>query len=265
MRGKAIFGAAVLAGASYWPGSRLALDPALLVAWKGAGVGLLALWAALCVPGRTGRLLAIVLALGAAGDVLLAAVSLEAGAVAFLAGHIVAIRLYLTNKRPRAGWLPFLAVPPVVALAAWLPADPATASGIALYATGLAAMAASATVSRWPFAALGAWLFVASDLLIFAGLGPLAGSQLAATGIWPLYFAGQALIAFGVGVRPADAAPTEESTHGAGADQARGRLRIQRPEKQDHSWQGPANEYPDLRHPREPAVPPQPLHHGGCT
>lgn len=231
MGGKAIFGAALVAGASYWLGSRLPLDPALLVAWKGAGVGLLALWAALFVPGRAGRLLAIVLALGALGDVLLAAVSLETGAAAFLAGHLVAIRLYLTNKGPRAGWLPFLSVPLVVAIAAWLPADTAAAPGIALYATGLAAMAASASVSRWPLAALGAWLFVASDLLIFAELGPLAGSQLANRGIWPLYFAGQALIAFGVGARPACSAAAEEGAHRAGADQRRGRLRIRGPER----------------------------------
>ena len=41
-------------------------------------------------------------------------------------------------------------------------------------------------------------LFVASDLLIFARLGPLAGSPLPGLLIWPTYFAGQALIAWGV-------------------------------------------------------------------
>lgn len=198
MGGKAIFGAALVAGASYWGAARLPLDPVLLVVWKGAGVGLLALWAAI------GRhwLLATVLGLGALGDVLLEAVSLEAGAVAFLAGHFAAIRLYLRARRPEANWPAFLLVPAIVAIAAALPADRTAAPGIALYATGLAAMAVAASLSVFRGAALGAWLFVASDLLIFARLGPLAQSAVAEALIWPLYFAGQALIAWSVGRGP---------------------------------------------------------------
>jgi len=40
-------------------------------------------------------------------------------------------------------------------------------------------------------------MFVASDLLIFAKLGPLAASSVPHLLIWPLYFGGQALIAWG--------------------------------------------------------------------
>lgn len=199
MGGKAIFGAALAAGLSYWPASRAALDPALLVIWKGAGVGLLALWAARAVPGADGRLLALVLALGAAGDMLLAAVSLEVGAVAFLAGHLVATWLYLRHRRPRRGWAGFAAVPLIAALAAWATGGGAAAPGVALYSLGLGVMAVAATLSRFPGAALGAWAFVLSDLLIFAQLGPLAGSVVPALLIWPLYFGGQALIAWSVG------------------------------------------------------------------
>jgi uncharacterized membrane protein YhhN len=86
---------------------------------------------------------------------------------------------------------------PVIAFL--LPADRGAAPGIALYATGLGAMAASAWISRFPRyrIGLGAVMFVASDLLIFAKMGPLAGSLIPVFLIWPLYFAGQALIAWG--------------------------------------------------------------------
>ena len=46
--------------------------------------------------------------------------------------------------------------------------------------------------------AAGALLFVVSDLLIFARLGPLSGSGLPNVAIWPLYFIGQFLIATGI-------------------------------------------------------------------
>lgn len=203
----AIFWAALAAGLSYWPGSRLALDPVLLIIWKGAGVGLLALWAAMRARSLDGRLLAAVMALGAAGDVLLEAVSLEAGAVAFLAGHLVAIALYARNREAGARWLALLAIPIVVAIAAALPADRAAAPGIALYSAGLATMAAFALMSRFRSAAVGAWLFVASDLLIFVRLGPLGGSSVPGLLIWPLYFAGQALIAWDVSRRSCEPAP----------------------------------------------------------
>ena len=60
-------------------------------------------------------------------------------------------------------------------------------------------MAASAWISRFPRyrVGLGAVMFVASDLLIFAKMGPLAGSLIPVLLIWPLYFIGQALIAWG--------------------------------------------------------------------
>jgi len=63
-------------------------------------------------------------------------------------------------------------------------------------------MAASAWLSRFPRrqVALGAAMFVASDLLIFARMGPLAGVAPGWVGfaVWGLYFAGQALVCVGV-------------------------------------------------------------------
>ena len=41
-------------------------------------------------------------------------------------------------------------------------------------------------------------MFVASDLLIFARMGPLAGSAVPGLLIWPLYYFGQFLICTGV-------------------------------------------------------------------
>jgi uncharacterized membrane protein YhhN len=82
-----------------------------------------------------------------------------------------------------------------------LPSDRAGAPAGAAYAVALGGMAATAWRSRFPRGqvALGALMFLASDMLIFARTGPLAG-QGAWLGfaIWGLYFAGQALVCVGV-------------------------------------------------------------------
>ena len=61
-------------------------------------------------------------------------------------------------------------------------------------------MAASAWLSSFPRyrVGLGAVLFVASDLLIFARLGVQAESAVPDLLIWPLYYFGQFLICLGV-------------------------------------------------------------------
>lgn len=199
-----VLAAAVAGGVAYLFARDGAVPDAVSTAVKGSGVGLLALYAALLADSRDGWLIAAVMALGALGDVLLNAVGLEVGALAFLAGHLVAIWLYLKNARAPltpariAGALAFVAL---IALAAWsLPADRAGALPVALYTAGLAVMAATAWLSRFPrpLTGLGAMLFVASDLLIFARLGPLAGSLAADYAVWGLYFSGQLMICLGV-------------------------------------------------------------------
>lgn len=195
--------AALIGGTTFLPASWLLPDGAPLLAWKGAGVALLALWAALNARTSNGWLLVAVLALGAMGDVLLEVAGLTTGAIAFLAAHLVAIGLYARHLRPDwRGGLPIaigrlLIIP---ALAFVFPADRAAAPGIALYATGLGAMAAMAWLSAFPrnWVSFGALLFAVSDLLIFARLGPLAGSIIPDLLVWPLYFGGQAMIAWGV-------------------------------------------------------------------
>jgi len=93
-----------------------------------------------------------------------------------------------------------LIVPATVATAWLLPADRSAATGIAVYALLLALMAAAAWTSRFPryLTGIGAVMFVVSDLLIFARLGPLGDTIMVGVAVWLLYFTGQWLIALGV-------------------------------------------------------------------
>lgn len=190
--------AALVAGASYSLVGWTDLSGPGVVVWKGLGVGLLAVWAAMTAGDGDGRLLAVALALGALGDVLLAAVSLTVGAVAFLAGHIAYIVLFARHRRAAMsrsqrllGWI---IGPATTLIAALLSRD----VGVAVYAAGLGSMAAFAWTSRFPRyrVGIGAMLFVLSDLILFARIGGFGSWELL---IWPTYFAGQALIAWGAG------------------------------------------------------------------
>jgi len=195
---------ALIAGVSYVASWSLDLTEPAQTAWKGAGVALLAVYCALNARDRDGWLIALVMALGATGDVLLETHGLIVGAVAFLAGHLFAIWLYARNRREALSKsqlaLAIVLVPAVVAIAYLLPNDRAMAPGVALYSAGLAIMAAMAWTSRFPRfrVGVGAILFVVSDLLIFARSGPLEGVAGMNLAVWATYFAGQALIAWGV-------------------------------------------------------------------
>jgi uncharacterized membrane protein YhhN len=190
---------ALIVGMAYFGAHRMGARGDGLIAAKGACVGLLALWAAVQARSLDGWLIAAVMALGAIGDVVIETNGLDPGAIAFLAGHVVAIGFYLRN-REGSPWTA-LSIALVVALVAWLlPAARAMAPGIAFYALGLGGMAGTALISRFPRNSVGAGalMFVASDLLIFAQLGLLHGSMLPNLLIWPLYVSGQASIAWGV-------------------------------------------------------------------
>ena len=201
---KLILALAILGGVSFLAANRFALPDAAMIVWKGSGVALLAVYAAMRARTLDGWLVAAVMALGATGDVLLETHGLITGAVAFLAGHLVAIALYLRNRRPSLSGsqllLPLLIIPATVIVAYLLPNDRAGAPGIALYSAGLALMAATAWISRFPrlSVSLGALMFVASDLLIFARTGPLEHNPWIGFAIWALYFAGQLRICLGV-------------------------------------------------------------------
>jgi uncharacterized membrane protein YhhN len=193
----------ILGGVSYIAAWGLHLPAPLELAWKGSGVGLLAVYAALKARDRNGWLLTAVMTLGFLGDVLLG-VQFIVGAVAFLIGHIVAIGLYLTNRRPALTRsqrsLALLLVPAAVVIAFLLPADRAAAPGVAFYTLGLSLMAATAWTSRFPRfqVGIGALLFLVSDLVIFAKMGPLPDTFLTGLAVWVPYYAGQLLICVGV-------------------------------------------------------------------
>ncbi len=201
---KIVLAASIVGGVSYMAQPLLNLPDAVVLAWKGSGVALLAVYAALRASGRDGWMIAAVMAFGALGDVLLNAFGLTVGAVAFLIGHLIAVALYWAHRRQdltRGQLISGALMIPAIAVTAFeLPADRAFAPGVALYATGLAAMAATAWMSRFPRAlvGLGALAFVVSDLLIFARSGPLAHNVLAGAAIWPLYYGGQLAICLGV-------------------------------------------------------------------
>ena len=194
----ALFLTAVLAGLSYWAASHVLPTGAVLAAWKGTGVGLLALWALMSAPTTAGRWIALVLAFGALGDVLLETSGLTVGALAFLIGHLLATGLYWSRRRTgRDRTAPAILLMLGVPLTAYaLSGSP----GVLLYGLSLGAMAAMAWISRFPrgLVGAGAVLFAVSDLLIFARMGPLAGSIVPDLLVWPLYLAGQAMIAVGV-------------------------------------------------------------------
>ena len=192
----AAFLAYYLVGMGMAPG----LLPTML---KGAGVALLTVLALSQGRGVNGQMLTAVMALGSAGDMAIES-SRTVGAGFFLVGHLVAVCLYWRNRREITSAsqngleIALLIAIPLIAFA--MPSDRALASQSALYALALSAMAAAAWTSRFSrySVGIGAMLFVASDLLIFARMGPLAQSQLPGMLIWPLYYAGQYLICFGV-------------------------------------------------------------------
>ncbi len=173
----------------HWPD---ALGAAFI---KGSAVALFALYASARVADRDGWALVAVMAFGALGDVLIEW-RLEAGAAAFIIGHIIATQLYWRNRRRDAPHWPWLLVPACIYLSAWL----SSSNSASLYALFVSAMAASALTSRFPpmLTGLGALLFLTSDLFIFARLGGHVPLALAHWVIWPLYVIGQALICFGV-------------------------------------------------------------------
>jgi uncharacterized membrane protein YhhN len=200
-----VLAAAIVAASSYVVGWFLPIPDGVDVVWKGAGVSLLALYAALNARSLDGWLLALVMAFGALGDMLLETHGLVVGALAFLAGHVTATGLYLRNRRPAlagADWATAVAIVAVVTVTAFLlPPDRSGAPGVALYAFGLSVMAATAWLSRFPRAlvAAGALMFAVSDLLIFLRTGrPALDILPMGLAVWGLYFAGQALIAVGV-------------------------------------------------------------------
>lgn len=166
---------------------------------KGAGVTFLAAYAFRRGSGTDALILTLVMALSSIGDMAIE-LSMEAGGAAFFASHLAAISLYLRNPRHHAtGSQKALAVALLLGtpLVCWFLSRDA---GVALYGLALGGMASTAWMSRFPRyrVGLGAVLFVVSDWLIFSRPGPVALGAIPDLAIWPLYYAGQFMIATGV-------------------------------------------------------------------
>lgn len=178
-----------------------------LIPLKGAAVGLLAAYLWLRHGSPDARLMAWAFGAASLGDM---ALEIETdrliGGLLFFAYHVLAMGVYLRNRRleltpsQKAAVVAMLLLTP---LFGWLlPADRAEALNVALYALALGAMAASAWASAFPRYRVGAGavLFLISDLLLFAEMGPLQGDIVPQILVWPIYYLGQLLIATGVAV-----------------------------------------------------------------
>lgn len=192
--------ASMVAAGLYYVLSDAPVGGVQLMALKGASVALLAIYALRRAPATSdGRLIALVMALGALGDL---AIELDfmAGGAAFAAAHLAAVLLFLRNRRPHPSpsqRLTALVLAVVTPLVSWLLSGDVA---VAIYGTVLGLMAATAWLSRFGRYRVGAGavLFVLSDGLIFSRMGPVGETVLADWLIWPLYYFGQFLIATGV-------------------------------------------------------------------
>ena len=176
-----------------------------LIPVKGAAVGLLAIYLWLRHSSPDARLLAWAFGAAALGDMV---VEVETdrliGGLLFFAYHVMAMGVYLRNRRPqlspsqKGAVVAMLLLTPLLG---WLlPANRGEALNVALYGLALGAMAASAWASVFPRYRVGAGavLFLVADLLLFAEMGPLQGHIVPQILVWPIYYLGQLLIATGV-------------------------------------------------------------------
>jgi len=174
-----------------------------LVPIKGSAVGFLALYCWLRHSSKSAHLLSGALVAAAIGDMAIE-FNLMAGGAAFFVAHVIAITMLMRHRRPplesseSVVFIALLLGTPF--LAYFLPYDGSLSLPVAVYALALGGMAAGAWASDFPRmrVAAGAILFVISDLLIFAGLGPLSGSPIPEYLVWPIYYLGQFLLAVGV-------------------------------------------------------------------
>lgn len=126
------------------------------------------------------------------------------GGLLFAIGHLAAIGLYLKHRR-------VLMAPTQIALAVtllvatpiitWLlPDNRSIAFQTALYGLIVGSMAAAAWSSNFPRyrVGTGAALFVISDIILMAQMGPLAGWIGEGTVVWYTYYFGVLLIATGI-------------------------------------------------------------------
>lgn len=191
--------ASIIAALAYYFLRDNPLGEIWLVMLKGLGVGCLAFYAVRRGAGPDASLIAAVMMFGALGDMGIE-FDFALGGGLFLIGHLIAVWLYLRNPREHhsPSQMAFAGVLLVgTPLVSWLLSNNLL---ITLYSVGLGAMAATAWISRFPRyrVGIGAVLFVLSDWLIFSRMGATDLGDLPHYLIWPIYYAGQFLIATGV-------------------------------------------------------------------
>jgi hypothetical protein len=173
-----------------------------LVPLKGAAIALLALYAWLRHSSADSRLLAIMLAIAAFGEMALEA-DRSAATLLYFAFHVVALMLFLRHRRETLAasqkWaaVALLLVTPVIA---GLLAPAGQMQAAALYGLSLGATAAAAWTSSFPRyrVGAGALLLVVAHLLLIAGMGPLQGHSASAIFPWPLGYLGLLLMTAGI-------------------------------------------------------------------
>lgn len=174
-----------------------------LIPLKGSAVAMLALYCFVRHSGPDARLLGWAFGAAALGDMAIE-VDRTIGALLFFLYHVLALGVYLRHRRARLGradsWVVGLTLILVPLAGYLLPYDRAQAMETTLYALALGAMAAGAFASTFPRyrVGAGAMLFVLADLLLFAEMGPLGGTQWPGILVWPIYYLAQLLICTGV-------------------------------------------------------------------
>ena len=189
----------LLFGISYYFVKESAFPGTYLMLWKGAGVTFLAVYAFVRLHRIDGKILGAIMSLGAIGDMVIE-IDMIAGAVVFLAGHLVAIFFYSRFRRHKLAFSQKIFVfsfPIIVTVIAWSISGDFLAAVYCLIAAAMTSMAWSSRFPRYRVG-IGALLFVISDILIVGRMGTLEASALPDLFVWPLYYFGQFLIATGV-------------------------------------------------------------------
>jgi len=174
-----------------------------LIPLKGSAVGLLAIYAFVRHSGPDARLYTWALGSAALGDMAIE-VDLKVGALLFFLHHVLALGVFLRNRREQLAktqsWVVGLTLILTPVIAWLLPYDEAMRWNVGLYAISLGAMASGAWASSFPRyrVGAGAMLFLVSDMLLFAEMGPLSGSDLPQYLVWPVYYLGMFLMCTGV-------------------------------------------------------------------
>ncbi len=176
---------------------------AYLIPLKGSAVALLAGYLWLRHSSPDARLMAWAFGAASLGDMAIE-IDRMIGGLLFFLYHVLALGVYLRNRRQLLSasqkWT-VVALLLLTPLIGWfMPAERAQAPSVAIYALALGAMAAGAWASVFPRYRVGsgAVLFVLSDVLLFAEMGPLEGSPVPQYLVWPIYYLGQLLVAVGV-------------------------------------------------------------------